>query len=190
MKLSEHFDSSEFMCSCCGQTRKMSDILISRLEQIHAYMNAKAVYINSGYRCPNNPYGTKTDAHRLGLAADIRVQKQDGTYYTAQDIAEVAERIGFGGIGLMLPNACHVDTRDCEQYSNNHWFGNETTGDNWIRTFQRGTKFPGEKTKEVSIAELQNALNAHGFNCGAADGIVGEKTISAMQKALSEMWFK
>ena len=47
----------------------------------------------------------------------------------------------------MLPDSCHVDTRDSEQYSNNHWFGNETTGENWIKTFQRGTVFPGEKVK-------------------------------------------
>ena len=112
MKLSEHFDSLEFVCKCCGKSITMSKLLIDRLEKMHSYMDAKAIYINSGYRCPNNQYGTKTDAHRIGLAADIRVQKQDGTYYTAQDIAEVAERIGFGGIGLMLPDSCHVDTRD------------------------------------------------------------------------------
>lgn len=145
MKLSAHFDSAEFACKCCGKTATMSTLLIDRLEKMHSYMNAKAIYINSGYRCPNNSYGKKTDAHRLGLAADIKVQKQDGSYYTSQDISEVAERIGFGGIGLMLPDSCHVDTRDCEKYANNHWFGNETTGDNYISTFQRGTVFPGEK---------------------------------------------
>lgn len=190
MKLSDHFDSSEFTCKCCGKSITMSKLLIERLEQMHSYMNAKAIYINSGYRCENNKYGTKKDAHRLGLAADIRVEKQDGTYYTSQDIAEVAERIGFGGIGLMLPDSCHVDTRDSEPYSNNHWFGNETTGENYIKTFQRGTKFPGEKSKEVSIAELQQALNAHGYNCGAADGIVGKQTTAAMINALSELWLR
>lgn len=149
MKLSEHFDSAEFACKCCGKSITMSKLLIERLEKMHAYMKAKAIYINSGYRCPANKYGTKTDAHRLGLAADIKVQKQDGTYYTAQDIAEVAERLGFGGIGLMPPDSCHVDTRDSEQYSNNHWYGNESNGENWIKTFQRGTVFPGEKAEKA-----------------------------------------
>lgn len=144
--LSPHFDSSEFVCSCCGKSKTMSQLLINRLEKLHSLMGAKAVYINSGYRCNSNPWGSPTDAHRKGMAADIRVQKQDGSYYTAEDIAEAAERIGFGGIGMMLPDSCHVDTRDSEPYVNNHWFGNETTGEDYIQTFQRGTVFPGEQT--------------------------------------------
>lgn len=143
--LSKHFDKSEFMCTCCGEYIKMSDLLISRLEQIFDIMNAKAVLINSGYRCTKNPVGFKTDAHRKGIAADIRVIKPDGNFYTAEDIAEVAERVGFGGIGLMSPDSCHVDTRDSEPYTNNHWFGDESTGNDNITTFQRGTIFDGEK---------------------------------------------
>ena len=57
------------------------------------------------------------------------------------------ERIGFGGIGLMN-GACHVDNRDCEPYTNNHWFGDERDGRNYIKTFQRGTVFPGETKPE------------------------------------------
>lgn len=154
-KLSEHFDSSEFACSCCGKSIKMSDLLIKRLEKLHTLMGAKAVYINSGYRCNNNKWGSPTDAHRKGMAADIRVQRKDGTYYTGADIAEAAERIGFGGIGIMEPDSCHVDTRDSEPYVNNHWFGNETTKNDYIKTFQRGTTFDGEQASankiEVSI---------------------------------------
>lgn len=144
--LSPHFDSSEFACECCGKSITMSQLLIDRLEKLHSLMGAKAIYINSGYRCENNPWGSPTDAHRKGMAADIRVQRKDGSYYTAEDIAEAAERIGFGGIGMMLPDSCHVDTRDSEPYSNSHWFGNETTGEDYISTFQRGTVFDGEKT--------------------------------------------
>jgi len=39
-------------------------------------MGAKAVYVNSGYRCPNCSVavgGFANDAHTLGLAADISV---------------------------------------------------------------------------------------------------------------------
>lgn len=147
-KLSEHFDSSEFVCGCgCGKSITMSSLLIERLEKLHDLMGAKAIYINSGYRCNNNPWGSPTDAHRKGIAADIRVQRKDGTYYTAEDIAEAAERIGFGGIGIMEPDSCHVDTRDSEAYANNHWFGNETTGNDYIDTFQRGTVFDGEQQR-------------------------------------------
>jgi uncharacterized protein YidB (DUF937 family) len=170
----------------------MSKLLIDRLEQMFSIMDAKAIYVNSGYRCENNPYGYKTDAHRRGIAADIKVQKKDGSWYNSQDIAEVAERVGFGGIGMMLPISCHVDTRDTEPYDNKHWFGNEYTygkvlKNDWIKTFQRGTVFAGEKTDcptqnaKADIKELQQILN----NAGAGlvvDGIVGNKTLSAVKK--------
>lgn len=189
--LSTHFSQNEFLCGCCGKSHTISKLLISRLEEMFLIMDAKAIYINSGYRCENNPYGSKTDAHRRGIAADIRVQKKDGSWYTSQDIAEVAERIGFGGIGMMLPNSCHVDTRDSEPYVNQHWFGNEYTYGNtpqngWIKTFQRGTVFTGENSNAKSIGNadiisLQKTLNAGGANL-VVDGIVGNKTLSAVKK--------
>ena len=85
--LSTHFDSSEFFCECCGRSYAMSKLLIDRLEQMFKIMDAKAIYVNSGYRCENNPWGSKTDAHRRGIAADIKVQKKDGSWYTSWDIA-------------------------------------------------------------------------------------------------------
>lgn len=195
--LSMHFSQSEFVCECCGRSHAVSQLLIKRLEQMFTIMDAKAIYVNSGYRCENNPWGHKTDAHRRGIAADIKVQKKDGSWYTSWDIAEVAERLGFGGIGLMLPNSCHVDTRDTEPYDNKHWFGNEYTygkvlKNDWIKTFQRGTVFVGEnQNKETTainadIKGLQNILN----NAGAGlkvDGIVGEKTLAAVKKYTVEL---
>ena len=168
-KLSAHFDSSEFVCGCCGKSITMSSLLIERLDKLHALMGAKAVYSNSGYRCNNNPWGSPTDAHRKGMAADIRVQRKDGSYYTAEDIAEAAERVGFKGIGIMEPDSCHVDTRGDEPYIYDWWHGNETTGVDWTKdsghTFIRGTVFDGEKaapapdpeehTKEELLSELK-----------------------------------
>jgi hypothetical protein len=149
----------------------MSQLLIDRLEKLHSLMDAKAVYINSGYRCNNNPWGSPTDAHRKGMAADIRVQKQDGSFYTAADIAEAAERIGFGGIGIMEPDSCHVDTRDTDPYVNNHWFGNETTGEDYIQTFQRGTVFDGEKNEPKEPDGLTGELKL-------SDGSIYDVTIT------------
>lgn len=161
MKLSEHFDSKEFICKCgCGKGSP-SALLIERLEKLHKLMGAKAIIINSGYRCPKysvSVKGSATDAHTRNIAADIVVKKQDGTLYPAEDIAEAAERIGFGGIGMMN-NSCHVDTRDSEPYSNNHWFGDERDGRNYIKTFQRGTKFPGEAAP--APAEKQHRLKVY-----------------------------
>jgi peptidoglycan hydrolase-like protein with peptidoglycan-binding domain len=44
--------------------------------------------------------------------------------------------------------------------------------------------------KEPNIKAVQSALNAHGYDCGAADGIIGPKTTAAMVRALSDMWLK
>ena len=192
--LSIHFSQSEFNCECCGRSYAMSKLLIGRLEKMFTIMDAKAIYVNSGYRCENNPWGSKTDAHRRGIAADIKVQKKDGSWYTSWDIAEVAERLGFGGIGLMLPNSCHVDTRDTEPYANNHWFGNEyaygnTPKSDWIKTFQRGTVFAGEKNNKsvkADIKGLQTILNSAGAGL-VVDGIVGNKTLSAVKKYTVEL---
>lgn len=175
--LSPHFDTSEFVCSCCGKSTTMSKLLIERLEKMHSLMDAKAIYVNSGYRCNNNPWGSPTDAHRKGMAADIKVQRKDGSWYTAEDIAEAAERVGFKGIGMMEdlsganPAACHVDTRGDEPYIYDWWHGDESRGIDWTKghTFIRGTVFPGDKpaapvqdpepkeehTKEELLAELK-----------------------------------
>ena len=167
--LSAHFDSSEFRCKCgCGKGAP-SKLLIERLEKLYSLMGAKAVIINSGYRCPAysvSVKGSATDAHTRNIAADIVVKKPDGTLYKAEDIAEAAERIGFGGIGMMN-NACHVDTRDTEPYVNNHWFGDERDGRNYISTFQRGTKFPGEaapKPAEKKSIEVSIKIDDHTYS--------------------------
>lgn len=166
--LSEHFDKSEFICPCCGGGNPSAK-LIERLEKMFDIMDADTIVITSGYRCPNYSAsigGYRNDAHTCNIAADIIVNKKGGGSYPAEDIAEVAERIGFGGIGMMN-GACHVDNRDCEPYVNNHWFGDERNGNDYIKTFQHGTVFPGEKeepkvpepkeelTKEELLAELK-----------------------------------
>ena len=155
MKLSEHFDAIEFNCNC-GKAANISELLIKRLEQIFKLMDAKVIIITSGYRCPNCSVkvgGYRNDAHTKGMAVDIKVQRQDGTWYTAEDIAEVAERVGFGGVGLMN-GACHVDTRDTEPYLNKHWFGDERNGNDNIKTFQRGTVFPGQTTEKKKTLKI------------------------------------
>lgn len=183
--LSEHFDSSEFICSCCGKYKPMSTLLISMLEKVYAYMNAKAIIISSGYRCLNNPWGYKNDAHRKAMAADLCVQKQDGTNYSSWDVAEVAERLGFRGIGIIDNTYVHLDTRGHEPFVYDFWFGNEMTGENYT-TFQRGTVFYGDNNKTSEIdndtqeVKLQKILNAKGASLDT-DGIIGNLTLTDLR---------
>lgn len=187
MKLSSHFTSEEFICSCCGGYKPMSTLLITMLEKVYAYMNAKAIIISSGYRCENNPWGYKNDAHRKAMAADLCVQKQDGSFYSSWDIAEVAERLGFRGIGIIDNTYVHLDTRGHEPFVYDFWFGNEMTGENYT-TFQRGTVFYGDNNKPIetesdsdtSEIKLQKILNTKGAKL-TVDGIIGKLSLTELR---------
>lgn len=135
--ISKNFSKSEFACKCCGKADINGD-LVNMLERLRTVMNASAIIITSGYRCPSHSVavgGTATDAHTKGIAADIRVVKKSGQCYTAPTIAREAEKIGFFGIGIIDNLHCHVDVRNKNNYVNDHWFGDERTGDNYITTF-------------------------------------------------------
>ena len=137
MKLSEHFDSGEFVCEC-GIEHTMDAELISKLEKLFTAIGADAIMITSGFRCPDCSVkvgGTKTDAHTRGIASDIIVHKGN-TYVKSEDVAEYAEKVGFSGIGIIDAHAVHVDVRNAHNYVNSHWFGDERTGNN-IKTFIR-----------------------------------------------------
>lgn len=145
--LSEHFSRHEFKCKCgCGRDN-ISMALVERLENVFDYLKkcergCKYIIITSGIRCPSYSVkvgGTATDAHTQSIAADFYVVGDDGKRYPAEQVAAVCELYGFGGIGVGLhgdpqKTCVHADVRDHGGYVNNHWYGNETTGEN-ISTF-------------------------------------------------------
>ena len=160
-KVTEHFDDSEFRCKCGCNGCIINVPFVGRLEQLRTALNAKSIVISSGYRCPTHSVrvgGSSNDAHVLGFAADVIAYKQDGTPYSSVTVAKEAEKIGFGGIGLIDNNYVHVDSRDCNKYANSHWFGDERTGNNNIPTFLtmdsepvQGAPEPMKHTLTVSI---------------------------------------
>lgn len=156
--LSKHFSTKEFVCKCGRQHDTIiNPELIEKLEKLYDLLGATAIYINSGFRCPEysrSVGGFRNDAHTKGLAADICCKGKDGRYYTAEDIAEAAERVGFTGIGVITDKDVHVDTRTTSNYSNGHWYGDERTGNDNIATFQRGTVFNGENVSHETKHKL------------------------------------
>lgn len=108
MKLSEHFDSSEFTCKCgCGEFW-IVDKLIRLLEAMRAKCGCPLI-INSGYRCPEHNAavgGVPNSQHVLGTAADV--QLPDGM--TVDELANIAEECGADGIGK-YDWGVHVDVR-------------------------------------------------------------------------------
>ena len=149
--LSEHFEVKEFVSSVNGQIShdeiKVDTSLIKKLEKFFNY-GIEMVCISSGYRNPSDSVkvgGMKDDAHTKGIAADI-VAYKGGKMVSAKVLSCLAELIGFSGIGIISSNAIHVDVRTRSNYKNAHWFGNEITGENNIRSF-----FVYYKTEKAKI---------------------------------------
>ena len=159
MKITEHFDSSEFDCKCgCGKAN-ISKALVTKLEELYQYLSkldtgVKCIVVTSGFRCPSYSVkvgGYSSDAHTQNIAADIICYRKDGSVYDVKTIAAIAEYLGFSGIGLMS-GATHLDIRNKNNYINSHWFGDELTGENNIPTFKE--YLPKVKTSEELIITL------------------------------------
>lgn len=67
-------------------------------------------------------------------------------------------------------------------------YGKLKSGAGWVEIEKLKRTFNINNSGDVK--ELQNALNAKGFNCGSADGVMGSHTQDAMFQALCEMWLQ
>ncbi|HPZ44442.1 MAG TPA: D-Ala-D-Ala carboxypeptidase family metallohydrolase [Bacillota bacterium] len=107
-RLSENFAAKEFACRCCGKVLVHPE-LVRKLQALRSAAGAPVV-ITSGYRCAGHNRecgGAANSYHLFGMAADIWV----GGMSTRQ-LAELAERAGFDGIGIYPEQAfVHVDVR-------------------------------------------------------------------------------
>lgn len=75
-----------------------------------------------------------------------------------------------------------------EKTINNIKYGKLKSGAGWVELEKLKRTFNINNTNDVK--ELQAALNAKGFNCGAVDGDVGKNTTNAMFQALCEAWLQ
>jgi zinc D-Ala-D-Ala carboxypeptidase len=105
-RLSEHFDSSEFACKCCGEVH-VDPELITRLEKARSIYD-KPMRVNSGYRCRahNQAVGGAGESyHCKGQAVDIAVSDGRDRYL----ILTALLNAGFNRIGLYAKGWIHVD---------------------------------------------------------------------------------
>lgn len=135
-KISKHFTVDEFKAHDSGKitsdTVKVDTELIKKLEKFFNY-GITAVVIADGYRtreCSLKWGGGGDDAHTRGIAADIICYKGE-TALSAEEIACIAQIIGFSGIGIM-DGSCHLDVRNAKNYKNAHWWGDERNGNNAV----------------------------------------------------------
>lgn len=132
MKLTEHFDSSEFRCNCGKEG--INNELVERLERLFAAIGADKILISSGYRCPDCSVavgGYRNDMHTKGGAADLVVYKDDKPM-SSYAVCAIAEDLGlFNGIAIIDDAYVHLDIRGVIPYSNNKWLGNEVSGETY-----------------------------------------------------------
>jgi len=87
----------------------LSPDLFARLNHLRMVIN-RPVYINSGYRCPEENKrvgGVSASYHLLGMAVDIQVKD-----FLLFDLLLFAQEIGFNGIGFYENNNfLHLDIR-------------------------------------------------------------------------------
>ena len=107
----KYFKLFEFSCHHCGELPKggMNPVLLRKLDELRE-MLGHPIEVSSGYRCSywnrvNN--GVDNSTHTLGMAADVY-----SDYATTEKLLELAEKVGFDGIGYYPEEGfIHVDCR-------------------------------------------------------------------------------
>jgi len=106
--ISPYFNLSEFACPCCNLVM-LHPKLLAKLVELRNVLE-RPVYITSGYRCPryNQKIGGVVNSyHRIGLAADIKVED-----INLIELLGYAEDVDFSGIGFYeKKNFLHLDVR-------------------------------------------------------------------------------
>lgn len=107
--LSDHFDSVEFECPCCGINYTIDDLeyIVSALEKMRKDIGFPII-ITSGRRCPDHNYsvgGVCNSQHLIGVAVDIT------SNVTPSSLAILAYHYGFRYIGIGS-DFVHLDMRN------------------------------------------------------------------------------
>jgi len=81
--------------------------------------------INSAFRRPGHRYYSNTSAHGCGIAGDLSSNVNNRSHDIAQEIADLAFALGFGGIAIGRPNTyfVHVDLGRHGRWDYGHGIG-------------------------------------------------------------------
>ena len=134
VKISDHFNSSEFKCPHCGNIT-ISTGLVTKLEFLFSKVNASKCIISSGYRCATYDKHENGFAgrHSEGLACDCCYYDKLGNVIPSKIICCIAWELGFTGIAYINNNYTHLDTRESGTY-----YGDETRGNSsyWTNPYK------------------------------------------------------
>ena len=161
-------------------------------KEIHATVSGTVHY--AGWENANN--------HAQGFGQYVCIKGTDGLFYyyghmsqlkvsTGQTVA-CTDVIGIeGSTGRSTGSHCHYEIRGGFYKGAKVYDVCAMSG---IPNVQGGTYDDGYRPgvapakKEPDIKAVQSTLKAHGYDCGAADGIAGPKTLNALINAISDLW--
>ena len=170
VRLSDHYTVGDLWLKKSLDKLIIDTDLVMALEKFWAHFGKPPqFYSENAIYCLNAHSGNSY--HYKGMAADFGIAGVE-----PYKLAQYAEQIGMGGIGLYSDSNRHIhmDTRPKRTL----W---------WIVTSKSNTPgFGGvpcifkQGSRSYAIKEIQAFLNARGFDCGKADGIFGAKTKAAL----------
>lgn len=161
-------------------------------KEIHATVSGTVHY--AGWENANN--------HAQGFGQYVCIRGTDGLFYYYGHLSQLKARTGQavactdvigieGSTGHSTGSHCHYEIRGAFYKGAKVY---DVCSKSGIPNVEGGTYDDGYRPgaapakKEPDIKAVQNALNAHGYNCGSADGIIGPKTTTALLKAISDLW--
>lgn len=142
--------------------------------------------------------------HAQGFGLYVCIKGTDGLYYyyghmsetnvkTGQNV-KITDVIGIeGSTGRSTGNHCHYEIRG-GFYKGAKVY--DVCSKSGIPNIENGVYDDGYRPAKAArsidnkddVKALQSSLTDHGYDCGAADGIVGTKTTKAMFNALCNLW--
>ena len=121
------------------------------------------------------------------LSAEIKEQISPVGYtQTLNNGTPIYAEIGKSKTGTITTTTKYTIVE--EKTVNNVKYGRLKSGLGWVELEKIKRTFNINNINDVK--ELQNKLNDKGFNCGVADGIIGDNTTNAMFQALCDLWLQ
>ena len=167
-------------------------------KEVHATVSGTVHF--AGWENANN--------HAQGFGQYVCIRGTDGLFYYYGHLSELRVRTGQavactdvigieGSTGHSTGPHCHYEIRGAFYKGARVYDVCSKSGIPNVEggTYDDGYR-PGSAPAKLSpdnkadVKKLQNALNAHGYDCGGADGIIGPRTTNAMFRALCDMWLK
>lgn len=137
-------------------------------------------YMFAATGCP----GTWIKSNTEDICRKVNAQLAEGEIITLTAGTPIYKEIGKAATGKIDVTTKYTIVE--EKIADYVKYGKLKSGAGWVVLEKLKRTYSLDNSADVKT--LQTALNAHGYSCGAADGIAGSKTISAMFQALCELW--